>query len=358
MPCPFHPQERLLLSAVASGDVPLVAELLAARADPNAAAQGGLAALHLAALAPYDNGQLYSLLVSAGAALNAPSARLGTPLHAAVAVGSAEHVEWLCAQPAIVIDRTHAGNSPLVRALSLAELATARARAAVPPGKGLKGGKKGKPKKAKEAAPPAAAALKKAPPPPAAPPVNSLEALPAHARARIAAREDEAAMRVSASACVLLARGADVRAPDARQIGWLGAMSAETRKTLVDAAARQSADAAAAGQAPPPKWLPRTRRGSAIEPAIGWSAMPAMPEPLIVSTASSLARLLLEHAAKAGPGSLVALRAERASAAAASATRPQTAAANRPGGRGKPAAAGRPSTAPQSQRKQSGSIIY
>lgn len=341
-PCPCCVtclQERLLLAATACADVRTCAQMLLAGANPNVAVQGGIAPCHVACLTHFSE-PLFDCLLDGGADVNALSEAAGCPLHLAVRSGaSAEHVEKLCAQLEIEVDKRQAdGATALHVAVAMAESAAHEADRFLgrkhKAGGGKRGNRSPSPRRGPRAASPAkrgaargagsARGRGQAKRGGSAEEDDELAQMSPLARARAAAAAHASALRASESACVLLVRGADCTEPDEfgdRPQPWLRALRADAELRALAAMRQQAQQRPQREQ----QQLVLSRRGSrgSARRALGSSTArprdaPPMPaSELVLRVARTLAPSFLQMASHAGPAALrAAAAAERAAAVA------------------------------------------
>ncbi|XP_068524786.1 LOW QUALITY PROTEIN: protein phosphatase 1 regulatory subunit 16A [Anas acuta] len=99
-----------LLEAAARSDLEEVRQLLSSGASPDLCNEDGLTALHQCCID--DLGDMVTLLLEAGAGVNARDAELWTPLHAAATCGHRHLVELLVARGANLLAVTSDGDMP------------------------------------------------------------------------------------------------------------------------------------------------------------------------------------------------------------------------------------------------------
>ncbi|KAG8461207.1 hypothetical protein KFE25_002396 [Diacronema lutheri] len=342
----------MLLAATSCADVRVCAQLLLAGADVNIVADGGLTPCHVACLAPFSEA-LFDVLLDAGADINALAQSVGTPLHTAVRAGaSAEHIEKLCAQPQILLERRQAdGATALHVAIAIAEASAVQARAL---GGGMFGASRGRGSSASPSVRGARArtspAKQRAERMPAgngergraatrsqrrqrgAPATGTdgpCAALPAAMRARMAAVAHEAALGAAESASVLLVRGADCSAVDEHghaPPAWLHKLraEAEVRSQAIllqyaDDARAASGNASAGSGGESARLAPfRIARAASAgaRAARGAAAPPMAGSALVLRVARALAPELLEMAACNGPAAQRATLAKQREAEA------------------------------------------
>lgn len=104
------PANVRLLEAAARSDLEEVRQLLSAGASPDLCNEDGLTALHQCCID--DLGEVVTLLLEAGAGVNARDAELWTPLHAAATCGHRHLVELLVARGANLLAVTSDGDMP------------------------------------------------------------------------------------------------------------------------------------------------------------------------------------------------------------------------------------------------------
>ncbi|XP_071890603.1 protein phosphatase 1 regulatory subunit 16A [Anas platyrhynchos] len=104
------PASVRLLEAAARSDLEEVRQLLSSGASPDLCNEDGLTALHQCCID--DLGDMVTLLLEAGAGVNARDAELWTPLHAAATCGHRHLVELLVARGANLLAVTSDGDMP------------------------------------------------------------------------------------------------------------------------------------------------------------------------------------------------------------------------------------------------------